>query len=291
MKKVLLTGSGGFIGRNLKKQLAESCILLSPDSKELNLLDSEAVAEYLAENNVDIVIHAASRRTIRVKNVTPYDTLDGNLRMFFNLERCSSLYGKMYYFGSGAEYDMQHYVPKMTESYFDSYVPKDPYGFSKYVMSKTCERADNIFDLRLFGVFGRYEEWERRFISNAICRALKGKPITLQKNVYFDYLWVDDLAEIMKWFICHEPSYKCYNVCRGEKIDLYSLACMVREILEINCDIIVAEPGWKPEYSGDNTRLLNEMGGFSFTDYEDSIRILADYYKESIDFIDETLLV
>lgn len=42
---------------------------------------------------------------------------------------------------------------------------------------------------------------ERRFISNAICRALKGMDITLHKNVYFDYLWVDDLIKIISFFI------------------------------------------------------------------------------------------
>ena len=235
--KILLTGSSGFIGKNIKENLTGDFCLKTPNSAELDLLDTDRVYQYLKEEQFDIIIHSANRNNTRKKTTTFYDSLDGNLRMFYNLERCSHLFGRMYYFGSGAEYDMRHYSPDMKEEYFDTHVPGDPYGFSKYIMSKQCEQSNNIYDLRLFGVYGRYEEWERRFISNAICRALKGMPITLQKNVYFDYLWVNDLVQIINWFIHHEPIYKHYNVCRGSKVDLYSLACLVREILHIDCDI------------------------------------------------------
>lgn len=216
----------------------------------------------------------------------PYESLDGNLRMFFNLERCSGYYKRMYYFGSGAEYDMNHYIPNMKEEYFDTFVPKDSYGFSKYIMSKVCKQNNNIYDLRLFGVYGKYEEWERRFISNAICRALIGKDITIQKNVYFDYLWIDDLCDIMQWFIENVPLQKHYNVCRGSKIDLYSLACLVREILDIDCNIVISEQGWKTEYTGNNTQLLAEIGNYHFTEFKESVTALCEYYKEHINIID-----
>lgn len=289
--KILITGSGGFIGKNLKESLSSKYHISCPRSYELDLQHSGIVREYLKEQRFDIIIHAANTNSTRNKKTTEYDSLNGNLRMFFNLERCRDYYGRMYYFGSGAEYDMLHYIPNMKEDYFDTYVPKDPYGFSKYIMSKACNEANNIYDLRLFGVYGKYEEWERRFISNAICRVLKGKSITIKQNVYFDYLWIDDLSKIMEWLINNPLCYKHYNVCRGDKIDLYSLACIVREILNIDCDIKVCEPGWKPEYSGNNKRLLTEMDKFQFTGYEASIKALCNYYKENIDLIDETLLI
>ncbi|MCM1251846.1 MAG: NAD-dependent epimerase/dehydratase [Clostridium sp.] len=286
MKKILITGANGFIGKNLVSKLQEKYSITFPGREVLNLLDEEAVASYLKQNDFDLIIHAANTNDTRNINITNYDVLDANLRMFFNLERCKDYYKKMYYFGSGAEYDMNHSIPDMKEDYFDTYVPKDSYGFSKYIMSKTCEQNNNIYDLRLFGVYGKYEEWERRFISNAICRALMGKNITIQKNVYFDYLWVDDLCNIMFWFIENTPTKKHYNVCRGSKMDLYSLACLVREILNIDCDIIISEPGWKPEYTGDNKRLLAEIGNYPFTGFKESITALCEYYKEHIDLID-----
>lgn len=286
MTKILLTGASGFIGKNLAEKLHDKYLIKSPGKTVLNLLDKEAVESYLKSNQFDIIIHAANINNTRNITTMPYESLDGNLRMFFNLERCSGYYKRMYYFGSGAEYDMNHYIPNMKEEYFDTFVPKDSYGFSKYIMSKVCKQNNNIYDLRLFGVYGKYEEWERRFISNAICRALIGKDITIQKNVYFDYLWIDDLCDIMQWFIENVPLQKHYNVCRGSKIDLYSLACLVREILDIDCNIMISEQGWKPEYTGNNTQLLAEIGNYQFTEFEESVTALCEYYKEHIDIID-----
>ena len=287
---VLITGKNGFIGRNLTEKL-KACNLTALGRHELDLQDTKAVEDYLHKNYFDVILHTANVH-LSVDLVTQrYNTLDGNLRMFFNLQRCSGCYGKMYYFGSGAEYDMQHYIPDMREEYFDTHIPLDAYGFSKYIMSKECCESGNIYDLRLFGVYGKYERWERRFISNAICRALKGKDITIQKNVYFDYIWVEDLCDIMQWFLENEPKHRHYNVCRGSKIDLYTLAQMVREILETDCDISVAEAGWKPEYTGNNERLLAELGDYRFTDFRESIVQLCRYYKENIDMIDEEKLL
>lgn len=290
MKKILLTGASGFIGRNLAESLENEYYLHCPSSRKIDLLDEEAVKGYLERYQFDIVIHSANRNGTR-KKITPFDALDGNLRMFFNLERCHSLYGKMLYFGSGAEYDRNHYVPSMAEDYFDTHVPVDAYGFSKYVMAKACENSSNIYELCLFGVYGKYEEWERRFISNAICRVLKGKDITIQQNVFFDYLWVEDLTQIVRWFIENDPCYRRYNVCRGQKADLYSLASIVRETLCADCDIVVAKEGWKPEYTGDNRRLIKETGGFEFTAFQESIRLLCDYYRENKDRIEVEKLI
>ena len=179
MKKILLTGSNGFIGKNLREKWEDKYNLVAPTSMELDLRNLEKTESYLKSGKFDIVVHAANRNETRKKETTAYDALDGNLRMFFNLERCKNYYGKMFYFGSGAEYDRMHYVPNMSENYFGTYIPKDAYGFSKYIMSKTCESNDNIFDLRLFGVYGKYEEWERRFVSNAICKPSKSSIVVL----------------------------------------------------------------------------------------------------------------
>lgn len=291
MAKVLLTGATGFIGRNLYNYLCEKHEVCAPVKSELDLLDTKQVERYIQKKAFDVVIHTAAMNDIKNADMSEYDILNGNLQMFFNLERCKKYYGRMYSFGSGAEYDMEHYVPDMKEEYFGTYIPRDAYGFSKYIMSTLCRCENNIYDLRLFGVYGRYEEWERRFISNAICRVLTGNDITIRKNVYFDYLWVDDLCGIMEWFIDNTPKYKHYNVCRGSKIDLYSLAFMVREILGSNCDIVVSEEGWKPEYTGNNSRLIKEMGSYQFTDYKESVSELCAYYKKNMDLIDESRLL
>ena len=190
MKKIFITGANGFIGKNLCEGLREYYDIFSLSRNELNLLDESEVEEYFKKNYFDAIIHCATQNASRNAKESLDLVLERNLRMFFNLERCSNYYGKMYYLGSGAEYDMENYIPFMKEEYFGRHIPKDGYGFSKYIMSKISSNRNNIYDLRLFGVYGKYEDWEIRFISNAICKAMYNLPITIKQNVYFDYLYI-----------------------------------------------------------------------------------------------------
>lgn len=286
MKKILITGANGFIGRNLSEGLETEYQIHIPGHKELNLLLQEEVAEYLKKERFDVVIHSANTNPVMHPELGQFEQLDYNLKMFFNLFECRQYYGKMYYFGSGNEYDDRHYKPLMKEEYFGTHIPINSYGLSKYIMSHIAMGSSNIYDLRLFGVYGRYEEWKRRFISNIVCQVLKGQSIRMNQDMNFDYLYVDDLVRIMKWFIEHEPQHKCYNVCSGQPRSLSSLAQIVEKETGCTKGIHINKQGYKPEYSGDNQRLLEEIGNFEFTEPECGIRNLIKYYKSFIDEIE-----
>lgn len=290
--KLLITGASGFIGRNLKEYfIKEGYEVLAPSHQELDLLCQERVQAYLETHKVTLVLHSANMNTSRNKTNDAYMALDGNLRMFENLARCHTLYQRMYYFGSGADYDRRHYIPYMEESYFGEHVPTDHYGFSKYLMAKMTDQYENIYEFRLFGVYGLYEEWERRFISNAICRALLHMDITLEKHMFFDYIWMEDLNRIMKLLIENPPKEKHYNVCTAAHVDLYDLAVLVKKLTGTDSRIVVGGEGYKPEYSGSNKKLLGEIGEFAFTPVEDTVKVLIAYYKEHLGEIDPEKLV
>lgn len=291
MKKILITGASGFIGRNLSEGLEQTYNIYNPDSKELNLFDDNAVSKYLKKNKFSIVIHCATHNATRTSTKELTKVLDRNLRMFFNVARCNSYFDRMFYFGSGAEYDMTYYIPKMKEEYFDTHVPTDDYGFSKYIMAKHISSTDNIYDLRLFGCFGKYEDWRIRFISNAICKTIFNMDITLYRNAYLDYLFVEDLVKIMKLFIEKKNlKFKHYNVCTGKSIDLLSIAKIVREVSRKNLKIKITKKGFKKENSGSNKRLLNEFGKVSFTSLRSSIKELMEWYKSHNNEIIKELL-
>ena len=291
-KKLLIIGSTGFIGRNLKEQLQSNYHIFSPTSKQLDLLNEDKVKKYLEKNYFDIVIHSATHDATKVSNKDLSLVFKNNLRMFFNLVRCHNLYKKMFYFGSGAEYDKKNYTPKMKEDYFDTHVPIDDYGFSKYIMAKYIKNTPNIFDLRLFGVYGKYEDWRIRFISQSICRAISNIDITINQNVFLDYLHIDDLAKIIKIFIEKEKiPYQHYNICTGKTIDLISLAKIIIKISGKKLKIKIKEKGLKKEYSGNNKKLLKYIGNFEFTSKKSAIEKLYQWYEERSNLIDENLLM
>jgi UDP-glucose 4-epimerase len=287
--KLLVTGGSGFIGRNLAEYFARRYEVSAPSSSQLNLLDAPGVRKYLSMNRFDVVVHAATVRSNR-RLGAPADLLDRNCRMFFNLVRNDGLFGRMIHFGSGAEYNRACLPARVRENYFDTSVPTDPYGFSKYICAKYIARSDRIVDLRLFAVFGKYEDYEVRFISNACCRVLKGLPIVIRQDVVFDYLYVNDLAKITDWFVTHEPHYKAYNVCSGAGVALTKLADVVAEVSGRNPEVIVTTSGLALEYTGDNASLVNEIGGYAFSKIPACIEELYAWYGSQERNIDRELL-
>jgi UDP-glucose 4-epimerase len=179
----------------------------------------------------------------------------------------------------------------MREEYFDTHVPADEHGFSKYVCAKYIEEVDKILELRLFAVFGKYEDYEIRFISNAICKTIMGLPITIKQNRRLDYLYVDDVAMVVDYFIMHDAKYKTYNVTSGQAIDLASLAEMVRETSGNRTEIVIKEEGCGIEYSGDNSRLRESLPHLHLTPFSRSIPCLYSWYEQNHHLIKRELLL
>jgi nucleoside-diphosphate-sugar epimerase len=283
--KVLLTGASGFIGKSLLPGLSENHDVLAPPHSELELLDAGAVRKYLRENSVDAIIHGANRGGTRASAPSSSE-LGDNLRMFFNIAMNSGEVSRILYFGSGAEYGKHRDLLKVKESSFGEEMPRDDYGFYKYVCNRHAEKSSNIINLRLFGVFGMHEEYEYRFISNAIVKNLLGCPITINQDVEFDYLYAPDLLPVVEHFISSPHKSNSYNVTPDEPISLTSISGIINELSPNKSEIRVLNPGMNYAYSGDNSRIRAEIPGLEFTSYRDSIGELFKYYSAHIGEID-----
>src|SRR3989344_3661828 len=253
-KTIFITGAGGFIGRNLTEQFSKKYKLLTPGHRELDLLNEKAVDNFFKKNNIDVVINCAviggSRKEEHVDS-----SLSGNLRIFFNLLRNKDKFKKMIHLGSGAEYDKIKPIVKVKESDLGKTIPKDEYGFFKYICSKYIEKEKNIVCIRIFGLFGRYEDYRYRFISNALVNNISGLPITMNQNVFFDYVYIDDFVKIIDHFINHKVKHRFYNSGTGNKIDILTIAKKINLISAKKSKIIVKNKGLNNEYTCDSRRL------------------------------------
>jgi GDP-L-fucose synthase len=284
--KILLLGLNGFVGRNLYEYFIKKNIDLdAPSHSELDILDEKKILNVLLKNHYDIVINALD------STASNSNYFEDRLRMYCNLAKYSKLYGKMIYFGSGAEYARELPIIKISEKEFDRKIPADTYGFCLYQMCKDAIESKNIYNFRLFGIFGKYELWQQRFISNAICKVLYGYPITIRQDRVIDYLYVDDLCKIVEWAFYNEPVYHHYNIVSGRSYRLSELAGYVKKVLDKDVPIYIAKEGLDDEYTADNSRIISEIKKNSIENIETSICNLSEYYIENIGMINKLNLL
>ena len=291
--KVLITGAGGFIGSSLKDFLdkkKEITTLLAPTRQELDLSIEADVDAYVEQYRPDIIIHAANKGGGR-DTVGLEDIVHNNLRMFFNIAKQAPKVHKIIHLGSGAEYGKHKPIINTKEDDALTAFPKDDYGFYKSVCSRYIEKTDNMINLRIFGCYGEGEDYRYKFITNAIVKNLLGIPITINRNVRFDYLYIDDLIRMVEHFLFQQHRHPVYNAASGRGIDLLSLAEIINTIAESHVPITILKKGMGNEYTANSSRILQELGDkFKMTSHETAIKKLYTYFSANLDRLDTEIV-
>lgn len=271
VKNILLTGSGGFIGKNLKESLKDKYTLFTPRSFELNLCDKDAVKKYFENNKIDFIIHCGTKGGVRGVE-DDKNTLKDNIDMVKNLINSKLPDTRIILFGSGAMYDKQRNLKRVKESEIGKFIPKDLYGLSKLKISEITKERNDITCLNIFGCYGKGEK-DSRFPTYAIKQNLAHKPIEINQNVIFDYLYIEDLCKIVYYFIGNKPQDKVINVTPTESISLYEISQIINKISDYKSEIIIKNKEMNFEYTGNNEILLKNYD-IKFTPYKDGLKKL-----------------
>ena len=274
--KILILGSNGFIGSSIKKHFSSKPDLYEiffPKRNELNLLNHISCEDYLKQNKPDIILNCA----VEEKNI------EHTLRIFFNTLSFSNYFGKMIYLGSGAEYNPKNYIPLMKEDYSKIDWPTSGYPFSKWLIGDYIEKQNfqKVINLRLFGVYGNFENFRRRFISNNICRSICGLNLSLKRDMKLDYLHIDDFIKILEIVISKNIfNHNTYNICSGKPFFLSEIGKIIQKKMKIKDDITVLEPDLNLEYSGNPSRAINEFGDFFSKDFEKTVPEMVIFFRK-----------
>ncbi|MBI3341974.1 NAD-dependent epimerase/dehydratase family protein [Candidatus Curtissbacteria bacterium] len=288
--KVFLSGGSGFIGRNIIENLSSKYEFTAPSHGELDLKNTKSVQKYFRDHkHFDLVIHGANAGGKRSDSDSVSIFVD-DVEMFLNLAQQKDYFDKFINLGSGAEYSKDRNLSTISENEIGQVIPKDNYGLSKLIISQYIETQENFINLRLFGIFGKYEDYMVRFISNTILKTLFNLPIEVATNRKFDYLAIDDFLNILDYFILNSPKYRNYNVGSGKTLDLETIAQAITSQIGSKSKIKIRNKILDLEYSPDISRLMKEMPSLKFTSFEHSLNELIFWYRSIMNKINKESL-
>ena len=254
MVRILISGGNGNLSKIIKKHLSNEYEIISISRDDFDISNYKEVENYFSKNiEFDVLIHTAIVGGRRTKEEN-YDVVYNNLLMFENMIKFSHLFKLIINFDSGAIYDRETDICNRKECDLLT-VPKDYYGFSKYLIYKRSLSYDNVFNFRIFNIFHTNEESDR-FIKSCFNAKLNNTPIRIFQDKYFDFIYEDDFVKIVEHYINNYNStdnlVKTLNLSYQQK---YKLSDIAKLILNNESMIEVVNPNLTNNYSGDSYEL------------------------------------
>ncbi|MDO9106959.1 MAG: GDP-L-fucose synthase [Methylovulum sp.] len=170
--RVLLTGGGGMVGRNVLEHPAIGEFeVLAPRSGELDLRDFSVVQAYLRKHQPDMVIHAAGKvGGIQANMREPVSFLMDNLDMGRNIVWAAHQAGikRLINLGSSCMYPRNHSEPLREEMVLKGELEptNEGYALAKVVTARLCEylmREDSSYQYKTLipcNIYGRHDKFD-----------------------------------------------------------------------------------------------------------------------------------
>lgn len=224
--RILITGTNGYVGKSLHNALKETYDVTILTRNEADLTKATEVEDFFKKSPFfDVVLHCAVAAAANPRS-EDWDIMDNNLKMYYNLLQNRNRFGRLIHFGSGAE----------------TYLSDTPYGYSKKVIAKSILNQDNFYNIKIFGVFDE-NELDTRFIKANVKRYIKKEPMQINKNMFMDFFYMQDLISVVKYYMEEKEPLKEFDCVYEEGSPLLTqLATMINDLDEHKVKIFVGDP-------------------------------------------------
>jgi len=311
-KRVILTGGTGFVGANLARRLLddghELHLLVRPGYnpwrieairshlrlQEARLTDKATLASLVSKIRPDWIFHLAAYGSYP-SQTDRHRIFQTNIVGTINLvEACLETgFESFVNTGSSSEYGFKDHPPAETESL----EPASHYAFTKASATLFCrytarERRVNLPTLRLYSVFGPFEE-PTRLMPTLILHGKKGElPPLVEPDVARDFVYAEDVVDAYCLVAGSSAGQTgaVYNVGTGVQTTIRDVVTLARENLGIE-----TEPQWgaMPNRSWDTTvwvsdsrRLQSDLGWCPRHTLEGGFRKFVRWFDDNPEFCD-----
>jgi len=306
MKRVIVTGATGFVGANLTRRLLcdgnEVHLLVRPDYTpwrisaiqsdvrlhEVHLEDPGSVLQVAKSIRPEWIFHLAAygayswqidfRQMLQTNLVNTINLVEACLRTGFEV---------LVNTGSSSEYGFKDHAPSEVEST----EPNSYYAVTKASSTLYCgyvarSQGVRIPTLRLYSVYGPYEE-PTRLIPALIVHGLAGQlPPLVSPHIARDYIYVNDVLEAYQLAAerADAPPDAIYNVGTSIQTTIEKIVGIAQQTLGL-----ASKPEWgsMPERIWDtniwiaDTRNTRETLGWIPTySIEEGFRLMVDWLQK-----------
>lgn len=246
-KYILVTGSGGFIGKHLVKSLREKeYIVYEFDHEQGDIADFK-----FQFTRLDHIVHLASLIFIPASWEDPQSFYRTNVMGVVNvLETCRKYNCSLTYISSYV-YGPPQYLPVDEKHPVN---PSNPYNHSKLIAEEICRFYSETFHtpvtiLRPVNVYGpgqRNDFLIPKIIAQVLDPGVEAVEV-MDLRPKRDYLYLDDFIDAIIYSF-NLGAFDIFNISSGHSISVEDIIL-----------IIIKESGCKKPYSGKNIERTNEI--------------------------------
>lgn len=300
--KILVTGSGGLVGHNVidNPEISKN-ELLTPRSKDLNLLDYLSVFDYIKNNKPDLIIHCAGKvGGIQANMKDMYGFYTENALMGMNLVRAAKECGvkKFINLSSSCTYP-RDYINPLKEEYTlkaELEPTNEGYALAKLSILKMCEYISKEYEgfeyktlipCNLYGKYDKFDEKNAHMIPSIIRKLDQAKKQDIESvEIWGDgearreFMYAGDLADCIAFTISNWKKVPVLmNVGLGYDYTVNEYYENIKKIL-----------GYKGTFTHDLTKpvgmkqkLLDvtrakDIGWIAKTSLEEGVKYTYEYY-------------
>jgi len=279
-KKIWVTGHNGMVGSALIRSLAtEECDVVVTSRSELDLSDGPKVRSWLKKNKVDFIFHAAAKvGGINANQIHPGDFIRENLQTQVNVIDGARETGvkKLIFVATNCTYP-SNLPDAISEDALLSGVPDAAvrsYAISKIAGIEMCRAYAqqygcnfiSVIPPNLYGPGDNFHPTHSHVVAGILRRAHEAKLNGDKELVVWgdgtarrELLWVDDLADAMKFLMLFDTQHDLYNIGSGKDLSITELAELIIEAVGFEGSIVYdkTKPNGAMRKLLDNRRILS----------------------------------
>ena len=280
MKRVLLTGANGFIGKNIIEALGEKYTIIRVSrSSEYDIGDLDSL---MGIDGIDLVIHGAAKTFVPDSFDNPYDFYRFNINSALNIaEFCRVKRVKQLIYLNSYTYGSPEYLP-IDECHRVSF--HSPYNKSKYIAEELLfqylEGHTKVVSLRLFNLYGKGQS-ESFLIPTILKQMLESKRVCVKDlDPKRDFLYIKDLMSLIEQIAERNDREGVYNVGSGKSHSVEEIIAAVKRVLNREVEVRSEKIRRENEVMDCYADIGKVTAAFGWNPGYDLISGIRDYIKE-----------